>query len=263
MNCKGRLRLEVAFLIACFSFIPLAARAQHLGGVSAVGSTPVAHAPVRTVRSRPATTSSNHVPRSSNVAIPGNPFGYYGPGNFGPGMGFAPQSSFGPINNLGIEAAIDPATQWRIATAERLFRLHPPAGGVGYYLLTDGGYGYDYEVPQDDSAAQAPADQGSANGPANGQQQPIIIVQQAPGQGYGASSDQESVAPPEPPLPDVGHFTLVLRSGQKIDAIAFTKRNGKIIYVTPDGDRKTISAGDLDDNATKELNEERGTPLQL
>lgn len=252
MNTKEQLRLGTALFLGFFSFIGLSAQAQH-AGAAPIGEGVAPRVLARPGHSRPVAIANSR-PTRANMAIPGSPFGSFGAGNFGPGMAFAPSSSFGP--GLGIEAAIDPATQWRIATAERLFRLHPPIGGVGYYLLTDGGYGYDYEVPQDDQSTEPP--QASAIGPG---QQPIIVVEQAAPQGNNA--EQGPVAAPEPPLPDVGHFTLVLRNGQKIAAIAFAKRNGKIIYVTPDGDRKTMSAGDLDVKATKELNEERGTPLKL
>src|ERR1700690_2886088 len=49
--------------------------------------------------------------------------------------------------NLGVEAAIDPATQWNLALAERLLRSsHRFFSGGGYYLLSGGG---SYTVPED------------------------------------------------------------------------------------------------------------------
>ncbi len=65
------------------------------------------------------------------------------------------------------------------------------------------------------------------------------------------------------PLPDVGQFTLVLRNGAKIEAIGFTRMGDKIVYITAEGSRRTMATADLDTKATQEVNEERGTPLQL
>ena len=65
------------------------------------------------------------------------------------------------------------------------------------------------------------------------------------------------------PLPDVGAFTLVMRDGTQVDALAFTRAQDKIIYITPDGGRRTVSASDIDSESTARVNEERGTPLQM
>jgi hypothetical protein len=66
-----------------------------------------------------------------------------------------------------------------------------------------------------------------------------------------------------PPLPDVGQFTLVLRNGSQIQAVAFTRSNDKIVYITVEGSRRTIAVADLDSDATLRVNQERGTPLQF
>jgi hypothetical protein len=39
--------------------------------------------------------------------------------------------------------------------------------------------------------------------------------------------------------------------------------NGRIIYISNEGGRRTIALSDLDKSATVRVNEERGTPLQL
>ena len=149
-------------------------------------------------------------------------------------------------NSLG--GLIDPATQWRIALAQRYGRGSGRYAG-GYYLLDGGGYAY----PEDDSGADPGAP------PA---QQPQVIVVQAPG-----SQPQDTPPPAEaaaqPALPDVGQFTLVLKGGTQIQAVAFTRQNDKIVYITTDGSRRSIAASDLDSAATTSVNEERGTPLQL
>jgi len=61
----------------------------------------------------------------------------------------------------------------------------------------------------------------------------------------------------------VGQFTLVLRSGPKIQAVGFTRVSDKIVYITADGSRRTIATADLDAAATKQANEDSGTPILL
>jgi hypothetical protein len=149
-------------------------------------------------------------------------------------------------NSLG--GLIDPATQWRIAQAERHARGVGRYAG-GYYLLDGGGYAY-------------PEDEGDADSGAPPAQQPQVIVVQAPGaQPQDAPPTAEATA--QPALPDVGQFTLVLKGGKQIQAVAFTRMKDQIVYITVDGSRRSVAVADLDSAATTSLNEERGTPLQL
>src|SRR5581483_11892586 len=123
--------------------------------------------------------------------------------------------------DIGTGAAIDPATQWRLATAQRVAGNTGVFGG-GYYLLGGGGYAYPY-----------PADSGEAEeaiGQPPQQQPQVIVVQQAPAQ-VGQSASQTTEAPAaEPPLPDAGQFTLVLHNGTQIEAVAFTQTKDRIVY---------------------------------
>ena len=64
-------------------------------------------------------------------------------------------------------------------------------------------------------------------------------------------------------LPDEGEFTLILRSGQEIEAVAFTRVDDRIVYITLGGGRRTVTLRELDVDATVRLNQERGTPLQI
>ncbi|MGH9710345.1 MAG: hypothetical protein ACRD37_07350, partial [Candidatus Acidiferrales bacterium] len=102
-------------------------------------------------------------------------------------------------------------------------------------------------------------------------QQPpqVIVVQQPPQQvqeattGTSSSEGLVSAAAEQPPLPDVGEFVLVLHDGAQIHAVAFTRQNDRIVYITPDGLRQSFAIADLDTAATQRLNNERGTPLRL
>jgi hypothetical protein len=172
-----------------------------------------------------------------------------------PGLGFNFSDLAARDSDLGIKAAIDPETQWRLAIAERLARDNRGFGGffgTGGYILDGGG---DYTVPEEPSgepAAAAPAPQ------------PQIIVVQAPAAGnQGAAAPPDESQEQQPPLPDVGQFTLVLRNGTKIEAIAFTRKSDSIVYITADGSRRTLAVADLDSAATQRVNQERGTPLNL
>jgi hypothetical protein len=245
---RFRILGTAAVALAASLLIPSFALAQKPAGTAIIAPAPMHAAHVRPMA---AGAAARPVRANTNFTTPGAPHVSFGPGNFGPGMGFSGNFTNG-IGDIGVEAAIDPATQLRIATAEKLFRLRRPFAGFGYYLFDDAGY----VTPVDDSV-QVP--------PPNPSQQPIIVVeQQAPAQA-GATSN-ESAAPLQevaPPLPDVGHFTLVLRNGSKIEAVAFSQMNGRIVYIATDGTRHTLSAGDLDVESTKQVNEESGTSLRF
>jgi hypothetical protein len=230
--------------------------------------------PSNTVRVRPAqaprvavTRSRGRITTGTPVNDPGSAFAS-GFGNFGgaplsvqqlldpvPGLGFDFSDLAARDRDLDIKAAIDPATQWRLAIAERLLRDNRGFGGfagTGGFILDGGAYTVP-EEPSGEPAAAAPAPQ------------PQIIVVQAP-----AAANQQAAAPApssesqaQQPLPDVGQFTLVLRDGTKIQAVAFTRKSDSIVYITTDGTRRTLALADLDSAATQRVNQERGTPLNL
>jgi hypothetical protein len=133
-------------------------------------------------------------------------------------------------------------------------------GGSGLYLL--GGEG-GYVVPSDDSVAQSAGDQGPVEdattqdpGGEQDQTQPIEALDAK----LSATESEQTAATP---VQDEGEFTLVLRDGSRVSALAFTHASDKIIYISPDGDRRTLASVDLDADATVRVNQERGTPLQL
>lgn len=153
--------------------------------------------------------------------------------------------------DLAEKALIDPVTQARLAEARRFLRGR--GFGVGGYYILDGGY---YYWPDESDESQAVAQQPAPQA----QQQPQIIVLQQASAPAGPSSES---APEQQPLPDVGEFILVLRNGTRIQAVAFSRTDNGIVYITSDGSRRIIALADLDSAATVRVNEERGTPLQL
>jgi hypothetical protein len=155
-------------------------------------------------------------------------------------------------SELAVKAFIDPVTQLRFAAAERVLRDTGGFAGSSFYLLGSGG---GYDLPAESGQTEQPPQQQS-------QQPQIIVLQQAPPAQQTAQPASEA-APESAPLPDVGQFILVLRNGTKVQAVAFTRSNDKIVYITVDGSRRTIALADLDSAATVHVNQEQGTPLQL
>ncbi len=221
--------------------------------------------PTISVRRNSTMMSSTHM-RTSRRATTGFDFDNgFSNGFFSNSLGLG-QISFFPNPNMGLGingintiatqdigtlAAIDPATQWRLALAERVARNVPGTfGGSGFFLL-DGGAAY-----------VLPAEAVQNEPPPQQQQQPVIVVQQAPAQQQQAPP-AVSEQPPAPPVPDAGQFTLVLHSGAQVEAVAFTHMNDRIVYITRDGSRRTMALSDIDADATVRLNQERGTPLQF
>jgi len=145
-----------------------------------------------------------------------------------------------------VKVLINPVTKARLRVVQQ--QAQKSGFAPGFFLLDGGGY---YAVPVDAN------NQPQAQQPVEMAQQP---AQQAPPEAMAALEMQ---APEEPPLPDEGEFTLVTRQGSQIEAVAFTRMADKIIYITPDGGRRSLAAADLDPDATNHLNQERGTPLQL
>lgn len=162
-----------------------------------------------------------------------------------PGFGFNFEHLSAINQDLGLKAFIDPATQARLAVAERLARFN--SFSPGFFLLDGGG---SYVVPLNNEQQPQP-------------QQPIIIVQQPAPQQVAEQAPAPEPAQAAAPLPDEGEFTLVLRTGRQLQASAFTRQNDKIVYITPDGGRRSVALADLDSDATQRVNQDRGVPITL
>jgi hypothetical protein len=126
--------------------------------------------------------------------------------------------------------------------------------GSGFYLLSPGGYSV---APEDDSAAPVADDQQQSDQPA------IATPEQSQEREVLATEGAVEEPMQDAPVQDEGEFTLILRDGSRISALAFTHSSDKIIYISPDGGRRTFANADLDADATVRVNQERGTPLQL
>lgn len=165
-----------------------------------------------------------------------------------PGLGFDFPHLAALNHDLGVRAIIDPVTQHELALSEQLLNNER---GVATSAFIPFFGGADYSEPV-----------------AYQQQPPQIIVLQQPAQQTQPTEEAvppaaSSATPEAPPLPPVGEFVLVLRSGKQIKAVAFTRQDDSIVYVTADGARNSFPSAELDAVATEQINQPHGTPLKL
>jgi hypothetical protein len=244
VNAQQRMSPSVAPRIAALRSRPATA---HVVGAR----TPAAR---RTASGAPGSTVHFNVATNSFELSNGTPVSLQQLLNAVPGLAFENHSVIN--QDLGIKALIDPAAEWKIAEARRV--LHGSRfSGPGFYIL-DGGVYYPASDDSSDAAAQ-PADSDPS---APAQQQPPVIVVEAP-QSQQADDRSSTQEQSEEQIPDVGQFTLVLRNGRQLEAVAFSHVNDEIVYITTDGSRRSFPATDLNSDATVQINVERGTPLQL
>ncbi|HEY2108578.1 MAG TPA: hypothetical protein VGH17_01685 [Candidatus Acidoferrales bacterium] len=218
-------------------------------------------------------------PAGANASVGAN-----APANFVGGDGLSVQQILNPFPSDGfdfahlaaihkdddIKALIDPATQAKLAMAERRMRRKPKTAN-GFIFLDGGGA---YVLPVDpgtdlngDPDAQAAQQQGQDQGQSQGQNGQVASQERAPRESQQqeqleANNERIALEQSES-LPDEGEFTLILRSGQEIEAVAFTRVGDRVVYITTGGGRRTVDLRELDVDATVRLNQERGTPLQI
>lgn len=184
--------------------------------------------------------------QSFTIGLPTNVLG-----NGVPGLGFDYPHLAAVSGNLGVMAMIDPATQANLALAERLARISPPVGG--FFPVFDSGYsGYPVATEEQPQQAQPP--------------QVIILQQPAAAPAAYEAPAETAAAPATSPastMPDVGTFILVKKDGTQVEAGAYSRQGDRIVYVTPKGAKRTMLYSELDRDATREINQERGTSLEL
>ena len=284
--------VRFAFLLAAAAALPWTAAAQHggvVGGSTAPAAAPAAPSAGRVSHPSSAGTVSAHPHHGSPVGIHGTGNAHHSTGTNTTGTTAAPQTSTPNIvvvpadsgltlqditgqvpglgfdyehlaaisGNLAEKALIDPATMEELALAERFNR--GGAGGSSFFL---GGYGYGGgdAAPVDNGDSQDAQAQPAAPAPQPSPQ--IIILQQpaTPGATAGRTEDPQSASAP---LPEASDFLLVLKSGVMVSAVAFTRQGDQLVYVTNEGNRRTMSVTTIDSEATSKINAARGTPLKL
>ena len=179
--------------------------------------------------------------------------------------GFAPTGNFGDFESddvpgLGFDYVHLAAVRGAQHNGSFRFGRHEHNFDGSFVPIFFGGYPFYY----DDSGYDQPAQQ------VQPQPQIIVIQQPAPAQPT-ADTDSEAASPsavasesqaPEP-IRDVGEFVLVRRDGRILFASMFSVVGEQLRYVTPEGMRRTIPLADLDSDATEQMNEARGTTIQI
>jgi hypothetical protein len=269
MKMQGRFGLATAVLLV----IPTFSQAQRATGnfraaPSASASAPAVHNTAVRAHSgnRPA---NGHAVRPASAARSAN--SSLGIDPLSTQQILDPLSAFGfdfehaiALRDAQLKAFIDPATQQRLALAERRARRKPKNGNGFIFLDGGGAYVLAAEPGTDlspDADAQAAQDQGQDQEQGTRQERAQQASQQEllELEAKNARLAQEQ----SESLPDEGEFTLILRSGQEIEAVAFTHVDDRIVYITTGGGRHTVAVRELDVDATVRLNQERGTPLQI
>lgn len=137
-------------------------------------------------------------------------------------------------------------------------------GQSSFVPILFGGYPYYY----DDLGYDQPEVQAAPQS----QPQPQIIVIQQPvpaqqgaisGSDAGNLSASVSATQADAPIRDVGDFILVRRDGRLLFASVYSVDGAQLQYVTPEGIRHTVALNDLDADATQQMNEARGTTVQI
>jgi hypothetical protein len=288
MKMQGRFGLAAAVLLV----IPTFSQAQHATGnfraapsASAPANAPVAHGTGVRAHTGSRANSARNVKAASlsgtNTSLSANT-----PAGFTGGDGLTVQQILNPFPSDGfdfahlaaihkdddIKALIDPATQVKLALAERRMRRKPKTANGFIFLDGGGAYVLPVEPGADlnaDADAQVAQERGQdegqdrsqdQNGQAAAQERAPRETQQV--EQLEANNERVALEQSES-LPDDGEFTLILRSGQEIEAVAFTRVDNRIVYITVGGGRRTVDLRELDVDATVRLNQERGTPLQI
>src|SRR5580704_17334405 len=176
-----------------------------------------------------------------------------------PGLGFDFEHLAAISGNLAEKALTDPVTMEELALAQRFNRNN---GGSSAFFLGGGYGGGDYSAaPVDNGDSQDPPAQPAAQ-PAP---QIIIVQQPAPGSAsqQNGAADTRAQEQAQARVPEASDFLLVLKSGAMVSAVAFTRQGDQLVYVTKEGNRRTMSVATIDSDATSKLNAARGTPLKL
>jgi hypothetical protein len=162
------------------------------------------------------------------------------------------------------------------------FALHPNQNTIGRdrsglvngfaFFSPFGLYGYPYFSTDTSAPDQSPAPAMDQEAQPQQQQQPQIVIVMPPGYSTGSSSATGAQTPSQSstgqaPVTDTAivssEYVLLKRDGGVLFANAFTVQSGQMVYITPEGNRRKITLAELDVDATRKMNEERGTTITL
>lgn len=171
-----------------------------------------------------------------------------------PGLGFDYPHLAAINRNLETRALIDPVTQQRLALARQIRRETPAVPVIPFFPFAPQVIVVQSPPPvivlqqTEADASYAPAMRAERVGTAVREAEPIV---EAP------------VARAVEPHKVLDEYILVRKDGGVIRMVAFSAHNGRIIYITRDGLRRSIALAELDREATILRNEERGAEVKL
>jgi hypothetical protein len=259
---SSKLQLFVAAL--AMAMICSSARAQVKSGAFPVrhSSTHAKSAAKVAAKGAPAATTGSQASQFASV-IQISPNGQITPG-FAPATNAFGADSFSGVPGLGFDFPHLAAVGGSLRNDPQAFGHNGRRGQGAFIPIFFGGYPYYSDDPSSDQQDQQAAQ------PAQPQPQIIVIQQPVPAQQAADSgSDTGNVSAPAPEseaaasVPDVGDFILVRRDGRILFASIFSVVGTQILYVTPEGIRRTVAMADLDSDATEQMNEARGTTVMI
>jgi len=162
------------------------------------------------------------------------------------------------------------------------FALHPNQNTIGRdrsnfvngfaFFSPFGFYGYPYLSTDTSAPDQSPAPVMDQEAQPQQQQQPQIVIVMPPGYSAGSNLATGAQTPSQSnaaqaPATDTAivssEYVLLKRDGGVFFANAFAVQSGQMVYITPEGNRRKITLAELDVDATRKMNEERGTTILL
>ncbi len=171
-----------------------------------------------------------------------------------PGLGFDYPHLAAINRNLETRALIDPVTQHRLALARQIRRETPAGPVIPFFPFTPQVIVVQSPPPvivlqQDSSELETkPAMRAERVSTAAREAETVVEAPVA------------RVVEPHKVLED---FVLVRKDGGVIHMVAFSARDGRVIYITSQGLRRSVALADLDREATTLRNEERGAEVKL
>ena len=176
-----------------------------------------------------------------------------------PGFSFTHQAALN--QNLAVKALIDPATQAQLAL-ERQIRRSTPIVPIAPFFPTTTVIVVQQPpvVIINDPGSEPEAEDGLTL--VAGRAAPRRARMQEP---EPVETPRELVRPaePAPPVPDLDEMVLVRRDGKLIFVVAFSAQGERVVYVTKEGHRRSMLLAELDSEATRAFNEERGVNVRV
>ncbi len=212
---------------------------------------------------------------------------------FTAGRGGREDSQFAGVPGLGFDYAHLAATRGNVRSAPSSFEFSDLGGRElrnsnsfsSFTPIFYGGIPYALDTSEYEQVPQQPQVIVLQQPP------PTVTVQQAPAEQFssdvlpraisgarpfhpdtagfaGPAPVQTQVAPASSPAPNtsalgLGEYILVQRDGRVLFATAYSVIGGDIRYITPEGNRRTVALSELDAEASRTMNDARGTTLYL